>query len=69
MEQRSNTTNRLTAKSDNKIKTTWNIKKKGAGKVHSTEHSSSLFVKDTKLNDPKNVANACNYFILNITKI
>jgi hypothetical protein len=41
--------NRLTAKSNNKIKTTWNIIKKQTGKVHSVEQVPTLLVNDKKI--------------------
>ena len=37
---------RLTAKSNNKIKTTWNITMKDTGKVHSMEQVPILLVDD-----------------------
>jgi hypothetical protein len=39
---------RLIAKSDNKVKTTWNIIKKETGKVHSVEQVPTLLVNDEK---------------------
>jgi hypothetical protein len=40
---------RLIVKSDNKIKTTWNIIKKETGKVHLNEQTPSLFTDDAKV--------------------
>ena len=59
---------RLTAKSNNKIKTTLNIILKETGKVLSVEQVPSLLVNDEKLKDPTNVANAYNKFFIRITK-
>jgi len=39
---------RLTAKSNNNIKITWNIIKKETGKVHSVEQVPTLLVNDKK---------------------
>jgi hypothetical protein len=39
---------RLTAKSNNNVKATWNIIKKEIGKVHSTEMVPSLLENDDK---------------------
>jgi hypothetical protein len=36
--------NRLTVKSNNKINTTWNIKKKETGNIRSVEHIPTLLV-------------------------
>jgi hypothetical protein len=36
--------NRLTGKSDNKVKTTWNIQKQESGKIHVTEQMPSLLI-------------------------
>ena len=44
--------NGLTAKSNNEIKTTWNIIKKQTGKAHSVEQVPTLLVNDKKIKDP-----------------
>jgi hypothetical protein len=59
---------RLIAKSDNKIKTTWNIIKKETGKLHSMEQVPSLLMNNEELTDPKKIANAFNTFFLKITE-
>jgi hypothetical protein len=59
---------RLIAKSNNKIKTTWNIIKKGTGKEHPVEEAPSLLVNNEKLTDPTMVANAFNNFFLTVTE-
>jgi len=59
---------RLTAKSNNKIKTKWNIMKKETGKVNSVEQVPILLVNDEKLKDPTGIANAFNNFFLEITE-
>jgi hypothetical protein len=40
---------RLIAKSDNKIKTTWNIIKHGSGKLHLTEQIPSVLINSEKV--------------------
>jgi len=40
--------NRLIAKYDNKIKTTWNIIKQETGKIHVTEQMPSLLINNEK---------------------
>jgi hypothetical protein len=45
-----------------------NVKKKETGKVHSTEQVPSKLVKDEKLKDPKNMANAGNNFFVTVTE-
>jgi ribosomal protein L33 len=55
---------RLIAKSNNKIKTTWNIIQKQKGKGHPIEQAPSLLVNNEKLTDPSMVANAFNNFFL-----
>jgi hypothetical protein len=60
---------RLTAKSSNKVKTTWNIIKKETRKAHPTEQVPSVVVNNEKLKDPKSMAaNACNNFFLTVTE-
>jgi len=59
---------RLIAKSNNKIKTTWNIIKKEIGKVHSVEYVSTLLVNNEKLKYPTEVAKAFNNFFITITE-
>jgi hypothetical protein len=59
---------RLIVKSDNKIKTTWNIIKKETGKVRLNEQTPSLFTDDAKVKDPESVANTFNNFFLTITE-
>jgi hypothetical protein len=61
--------NRLIAKSDNKIKTTWNIIKQETGKIHATEKMSSLLINDEKIKDPKKVADVFNSLFLSLLKI
>jgi hypothetical protein len=58
----------ITAKSNNKVKTIWNIIRKETGKVHSTELVPSLLENDEKLKAPKNVANNFNKFFLTIAE-
>jgi hypothetical protein len=53
---------RLIAKSDNKIKTTWNIIKCESGKLHLTEQISSVLSNSGKVNDPQIIADAFNTF-------
>jgi hypothetical protein len=50
------------AKSNNKIKTTWNIIKKERGKGHPIEQAPSLLVNNEKLINPSMLANAFNNF-------
>jgi hypothetical protein len=59
---------RLITKSDNKIKTTWNIVKRVTGKVHVTEQVTSLSTDNGKVKDPETVAKAFNIFFLTITE-
>jgi hypothetical protein len=42
---------RLIAKSDNKIKTTWNIIKTETGKIHLSEQKPSLLTNNKKVKD------------------
>jgi hypothetical protein len=49
---------RCRAKSNNKIKTAWDIIKKEMGKVHSVEQVSALLVNNKKLKDSRSMANA-----------
>jgi hypothetical protein len=58
----------LIAKSNNKIKTTWNIVKKQTGKVHSVAQVPTFLVNDEKLKDPTDVANAFNNFFIIFTE-
>jgi hypothetical protein len=44
--------NRLIAKSDNKMKTTWNIIKQETEKTHVTEQMPSLLINNEKIKDP-----------------
>jgi hypothetical protein len=53
---------RLIAKSDNKIKTTWNIVKRETGKIHLAEQMPSLLINNEKVKGPVTVANAFNIF-------
>jgi hypothetical protein len=53
---------RLIAKSDNKIKTTWNIVKQDTGKIHLAEQMPPLCINNEKVKDPVTVANAFNIF-------
>jgi hypothetical protein len=59
---------RLTAKYNNKIKTTWNIIKKKIGKVRSVEQVPTLLVNSEKLKYPTEVAKAFNNFFITITE-
>ena len=54
---------RFTAKSNNKIKTTWNIIKKERGKIHSVE-----LVNGEKLKDLTNMAIVFNYFFITVNE-
>jgi hypothetical protein len=56
---------RLIAKSNNKIKTTWNVIKRETGKIHLTEQMASLLTNNEKVKDPGTVANAFNNFFSN----
>ena len=58
----------LIAKSNNKIKRTWNIVKKQTGKVHSVEQVPTFLVNDEKLKDPTDVASAFNNFFITFTE-
>jgi hypothetical protein len=58
---------RFVAKSDNKIKTTWNAVKRETGKVHLAEQIPSLFTNSGKVKDPESVANACNNVFITIS--
>jgi hypothetical protein len=53
---------RLIAKSDNKIKTAWNIIRRKTGKIHLTENMPSLLTNNEKVKDPGTEANAFNIF-------
>jgi hypothetical protein len=53
---------RLTAKSNNQIKTTWNIIKPETGKLHLTEQMPSLLINDQKVKDPEVIADVFNTF-------
>jgi hypothetical protein len=59
---------RLIAKSNNKIKTTWNIIKKETGKRHPVEQALPLLVNNEKLIDPSMVDNAFNNFFLKVAE-
>ena len=59
---------RLIAKSNNKIRTTWNIIKKETGTVHAVEQVPTLLVNDEKLRDPTDMAFAFNNFFIKITE-
>jgi hypothetical protein len=57
------------AKSNNKIRTTWNIIKEETGKGHPIEQAPpSLLVNNEKLTDPSMVANAFNNFLLTVAE-
>jgi hypothetical protein len=60
--------NRLTAKSNNKIKTTWNIIKEDTGKVYPVELVPTLLANDKKFKDPRNVTHALSIFFITITE-
>jgi hypothetical protein len=53
---------KLIAKSDNRIKTTWNIIKHETGKLHLTEQIPSLLRNDEEVKDPEVIADAFNTF-------
>jgi hypothetical protein len=55
---------RLIAKSDNKIKTTWNIIKNEIGRMHPIEQVPSSLVNIGKLKNQTTVANTFNNFFL-----
>jgi hypothetical protein len=59
---------RLTAKSDNKIKTTWSIIKHETGKIHVTEQMPSLLITNEKIKYPEKVADAFNSFFLSVAE-
>ena len=64
---KSNTTVDLQQKSNNKIKTTWNIKE-DTGKVHTVQLVPTLLVNDEKFKAPSNVASAFNNFFITVTE-
>jgi hypothetical protein len=53
---------RLIAKSDNKIRTTWNIIKHESGKLQQTEQIPSVLINGDKVKDPEIIADAFNTF-------
>jgi len=57
---------RFIAKSNKKIRMTWNIINKETGKVHLVEQVPTLLLNDEKLKDPTDVANAFNNFLITI---
>jgi hypothetical protein len=59
---------RLIAKSDNKIKTTWNIIKMKTGKMHLSEQMPFLLTNNEKVQDLGTVANGFNNFFLTTTE-
>ncbi|PNF23822.1 hypothetical protein B7P43_G15913 [Cryptotermes secundus] len=59
---------RLIAKSDNKIKMTWNIIKRETGKMHLTDQMPSLLAKSEKAKDLEIVANDFNKFFLTVAE-
>jgi hypothetical protein len=59
--------NRLIAKSDNKIKTTWNIIKQETRKILVTEQIPSLLTNE-KMKAPEKVADVFNSFFLSIAE-
>jgi hypothetical protein len=59
---------RLIAKSNNKIKTTWNMIKKETGRGYPIEQAPSLLVNNEKLTDPSMVASAFNNLFLTVTE-
>jgi hypothetical protein len=56
--------NRLTGKSNNKMKTTWNVVKQGTGKIHVTEQMPSLLMNNEQIKDPEKVTDVLNSFFL-----
>jgi hypothetical protein len=59
---------RLIAKSDNRIKTTWNVIKHETGKLHLTEHIPALLIIDDEVKDLEVIADAFNTFCLAVTE-
>jgi hypothetical protein len=53
---------RLIVKSDNKIKTMWNIVKRETGKIHLSEQMLSLLINNEKVKDPVTVAMPSIFF-------
>jgi hypothetical protein len=53
---------RLKAKSDNQIKTAWNIIKHETGELHLTEQTPSLLRNAEEVKDPEVIADAFNPF-------
>lgn len=58
---------RLTAESNNKVKTMWNVITRETGKVHSAEQVHSILIHCEKIKGSKIVANAFINFCLTIT--
>jgi hypothetical protein len=59
---------RIITKSNNKIKTKWNIVKKEIEKCVKMEQVPSIIMNDEKLKDPKKVAGASNKHFLTVTE-
>jgi hypothetical protein len=59
---------RLIAKSDNLIKTTWNIIRYEIGKLYLTEEIPSLLINDEEAKNTDVTADAFNTFLLTITE-
>jgi hypothetical protein len=57
------------AKSDNQIKTTWNIIKHETGKLHLTEQIPSILINEETAKDPEEIADAFNTFFRQVVKI
>jgi hypothetical protein len=55
---------RLIEKSDNKIKTAWNIIKHESGKLHLMVQIASLLINKDKVKDSQKIADAFNTFFL-----
>lgn len=62
-EARKQLCSRLTAKSDNEIRSTWNIKN-CLGKIRLTEEMPTILAYNEKVKDPKKVADAFKSFFL-----
>jgi len=58
---------RLTAESNNKLKTTWSVIIRKTGKVHTTEQMHSMLMNGEKIKGSKDVANAFINFFLTVT--
>jgi hypothetical protein len=55
-------------KSNNKIKTAWNVIKRETGKCHQTKQISSVLINNRKVNDQQKIADAFNIHFFIITE-